>query len=199
MPNVGIFCVFVGWGQWQRFNLDPIHRCPLGALRRQVVAFIWGSDLAALPELKYYADAFMFLPHLEINVERLHAQIAQRIAITHNHAPSYISIQVRKNEIMRSHAADCDVLAECCELAPDRRKAVHELGLINHPAFAEYRHGAALHCTVPHSCVNQVFGCTPQSSDSRLPDGWVDYRRISTHYPHCGTCLVMLLVRYVCQ
>lgn len=95
--------------QWAQLPADsrprahPLSRMLLSAdhengLRRHVVAFARGA--AAEPRLQQILDSFLFIPNVEIGVERLHAYISQRLRIAHHHSPAYVSCIARKNEIL---------------------------------------------------------------------------------------------------
>ena len=180
-------------GHWANTRSNSLHYPSLGPLRRQVIQFITGTDLSELPELQYYANGFMFMPNLEVNVERLHAQIAQRTAITHNVSPAYISTQVRKNEILEAHSSDTDALVRCCEMAPDRRLAVRELGLVNHPSFVQYRTGDSLDSSVPQSSVNAVLGYSlnhPRRAHVRARSPFCKHDTVLDHGPTSRSMLL---------
>ena len=128
------------------------------ALRRQVILFLRGECLANLPELQYYAHCFLFLPNCEVSIERAHSYVSQRIRIVHAPSPSYISVTLRKSEIISAHAEDSDGLVKCLEAVRDRRKVIYELGLVNHPEFDDFRSDdGKLDTNISQQCVNKVF------------------------------------------
>ncbi len=86
-----------------------------------------------LPDFERLGSAMMFVPNIEVSIERLHAFVSQRVRIAHHHAPAYISIQLRKHEITRAHEEYVSSLLDCLEQVPSRRHAVMELGLVGHP------------------------------------------------------------------
>ncbi len=130
-----------------------------GTIRNELVAFVRGADMAGLPHLRILSDAFLFLPNVEIGIERLHSYVSQRLKIVHNSSPAYVSTVLRKAEIIRTHTEHTAELLASLELVPDRRQAVAHLGLQNHPCFFPYRdwhNDGKLDACVPHGLVNKV-------------------------------------------
>ena len=111
--------------------------CLLQGLRRDLVRFIRGGDLS--PALQRFADAFTFVPILETSVERLHAMVAQRVRIAHNHSPYYVSLSLRRSEILAFHAHNAAELADQCSRSQSQVAAVQAFGLQWHPSFEPYR------------------------------------------------------------
>ncbi len=120
------------------------------------MAFVRGAEMEKLPNLRVLADSFLFLPSVEISIERLHSYVSQRLKIVHSHSPSYISVTLRKSEIVSTHSANTSELISCTEVVPGKRQAVEQLSLHNHPCFESYRRGKTLDAGVPHSLVNKV-------------------------------------------
>ena len=101
----------------------------------------------------------LFLPNCEIGIERLHAYVGQRLRIAHNHSPAFVSLNLRRDEILSFHSSHHDDLVRCAELVSDRRSAVSNLGLTLHPSFHSFlTSDNTLDHSLPHGLVNSVAG-----------------------------------------
>lgn len=116
-----------------------------------------GADLTTLPDLLVACDALMFLPNLEVAVERLHAFVSQRLRIAHHHSPAYVSVTLRRAKKLKAHSGNLDSLVNCVETVSNRRQAILELGLAGHPEFSDYlTTDGKIDFSIPHFVVNKV-------------------------------------------
>jgi hypothetical protein len=148
-----------------------------GGLREDIVSFVRGTDMAALPRLRIYADGFLFIPNIEIGIERLHAYVSQRIKIAHHHSPAYVSVTLRKHEILDCHARLGPDFCEACGVIQNKLGVIRELGLEYHPSFADFRladgarrSGHILDHTVPFGLINKVvYRCDLPTQYNEVP------------------------------
>ena len=147
-----------------------------------------GVALSQLHTLKRYANAFMFVPNIEVRVERLHASTSQRLEIVHHHLPAYVSITLRKHEIINCHVAHGEDLSNSCAEVYKKLAVVDRLGLQFHPCFAPHRRDGnadrpqkhILDHSVPFSLVGKVvYRCDlpTQYRDLSLVDAFPSRRR----------------------
>ena len=174
-------CMVICLAQWERASAQQKQRMHAlchtmlsraHPLRRQVIRFIQGVPLEQLPALTPYVNALGFIPNIEIGVERLHAFVSQRVKTSHHHSPAYVSILLRRDELIRTHATECNEFAKACSLVPNHVAVVEQLNLQNHPSFAgHYGNGRrVLENTVPFSLVNKVvYRCDLPTQFRDLP------------------------------
>ena len=81
-------------------ELTHLLLAPGGVLREQIVAFVQGThSFNELPELRRYRDIAVFVPVIEVSVERIHAVLHKGIRLAPRHGPSFVSVAVRRAEI----------------------------------------------------------------------------------------------------
>jgi hypothetical protein len=129
-----------------------------GNFRHQLILFVRGAPLDSLRDLQWLTNAMLFIPNVEIGIERQHAVVSQRIKIAHHHSAAFVSLALRRQELMDEHSTNFTDLAECADRVSDRRRAVEQLGLMHHPSLSPYLRAdeTGLDHSVPHSLVNQV-------------------------------------------
>ena len=103
--------------------------------------FVRGRPLRDSPLLQRYADSFAMIPNIEISVERLHAVVSQNIKIAHHHTPAYVSLAIRRQELLAEFRSSQSALSDMCSLVRDKACVVEQLGLQRHPALAHFMDG----------------------------------------------------------